>query len=143
MVTYPAAFELDRKAGYTVTFPDLPEAITQGETLEDAMEMAEDVLSMAVQYRMKHGEHLPRPSKRYARSIRYVALPVPQAARAALYLAMQATGVNSGELAQRLGKTESAVTRLFDLRRPAKLEDIEAAFRALGQRLVLGVENAA
>jgi len=144
ILKYAARFDLDRESGfYTVTFPDLPDAITQGETRDEAMEMAEDVLLLVVRERMRLGEDLPRPSKPRGRTVRDVSLPAPQAARAVLYMAMRAAGINSGDLARRLGKAEPAVARLFDLRRPARLEDIEAAFRALGKRLILGIENAA
>jgi len=130
---YPAVFGPDREAGgYTVTFPDLPDAITQGRTITQAMEMAEDALLLVVRERMRLGEDLPRPSKPRGRHIRYVALPAPQAARAALYIAMRTAGVDGQELAQRMGKSESAVARLLDLRRSASLEDVDAAFRALG-----------
>ena len=41
MVTYPALFEPDRQAGgFVVTFPDFRYGVTQGDTLEEAAEMA-------------------------------------------------------------------------------------------------------
>ncbi|WP_238329470.1 type II toxin-antitoxin system HicB family antitoxin [Mannheimia haemolytica] len=35
---YPALFTPAEEGGFVVTFPDLPEAITQGDTFEEAME---------------------------------------------------------------------------------------------------------
>lgn len=42
---YPAIFYVAKEGGYTVEFPDVEGAVTQGETLLEAMEMAEDALA--------------------------------------------------------------------------------------------------
>ena len=41
---YPAIFYAANEGGYYVEFPDVEGALTQGETLFEAMEMAEDAL---------------------------------------------------------------------------------------------------
>ena len=43
---YPAIFYKEKSGGYSVIFPDVEGVITQGETLYEAMEMAEDALSL-------------------------------------------------------------------------------------------------
>ena len=43
---YPAAFEKTEQ-GYVVSFRDIPEAITQGDTLEEAIDMAQNALLTA------------------------------------------------------------------------------------------------
>jgi len=49
MVTYPALFEPDHEAGgFVVTFPDFGRGVTQGDAVEEATEMAQDLL-------VKHG----------------------------------------------------------------------------------------
>lgn len=45
---YPAIFYAAVEGGYTVEFPDVEGALTQGETLLEALEMAEESLSMAM-----------------------------------------------------------------------------------------------
>ena len=42
---YFALFLPVQEGGYAVEFPDIPEAFTQGSTLEECMDMARDVLS--------------------------------------------------------------------------------------------------
>ncbi|MBR2216591.1 MAG: type II toxin-antitoxin system HicB family antitoxin [Selenomonadaceae bacterium] len=42
---YPAIFYEAKEGGYVVEFPDVQGAVTQGETLYEAMEMAEDALA--------------------------------------------------------------------------------------------------
>ena len=39
---YPAVFSTDGETGYTVSFPDLLGCVTEGNTLREAVEMAED-----------------------------------------------------------------------------------------------------
>ena len=48
--------------GYTVTFPDVPSAITSGSTLPDAIEMAEDALCLVLHDYEVNNKPLPKPS---------------------------------------------------------------------------------
>jgi len=49
METYLALFEPDRNAGgYVVTFPDFGNGVRQGETDDEAMEMAQDLLILTI-----------------------------------------------------------------------------------------------
>ena len=45
---YPAVFYIDKTGGYAVEFPDVEGAVTQGETLYEALEMAEDALAIVL-----------------------------------------------------------------------------------------------
>ena len=45
---YPAIFCAEEEGGYSVEFPNVPGAITQGETLFEALEMAEDALAIVL-----------------------------------------------------------------------------------------------
>jgi len=54
MLRYPALFEPDRKAGgFVVTFPDFGFGATQGETMEEVLDMAQDLLKCLVVDRME------------------------------------------------------------------------------------------
>ena len=55
---YPALFEKEDNC-YNVTFPDLPEAITCGDTLEQAIEMAKECLGLCLDVRKENKEELP------------------------------------------------------------------------------------
>ena len=46
MQIYYALFHPTEKGGYTVTFPDAPAAVTEGDTVEEAVDMAIDALSI-------------------------------------------------------------------------------------------------
>ena len=43
---YPAIFEAEKDGGYSVSFPDLPGCYSQGETLEEAFDMARDAVGI-------------------------------------------------------------------------------------------------
>lgn len=63
-VLYPAIFEYDKsEKRYTVRFPDLSEAITEGETLEEAIFNASELLTLTLEGRIDEDIEIPRPSK--------------------------------------------------------------------------------
>ena len=140
---YPATLTPDKEdGGFIVTFFDLPEAITQGENVEDALSEAADCLDEAIANRIVMGLPIPSPSS--AKRGRYpVLLAAQTAAKAALYLAIQKAQVTKAELAKRLACDEKEVRRLLDPRHPSKLPRIESALAAVGQRLVVGLQAAA
>ena len=60
---YPATFyPCDRGYGFTVEFPDLPGCITEGDTLENSMEMAIDAASGWLLDEIQNGKSLPKAS---------------------------------------------------------------------------------
>ncbi len=140
---YPATLTPDMKdGGFVVTFADVPEAITQGENVEDALREAADCLEESLANRMVMGLPLPPPSPVNKRQ-HAVPLPAQNAAKAALYIALQEAKITKAELAKRLQCDEKEVRRLLDPRHPSKLPRIESALAAVGQRLIVGVQSAA
>ena len=59
---YPAIFE-EEEVGYSVYFPDITGCNTQGDTMEEAYEMAKDALGLMVSYMRDTKEDIPHPSK--------------------------------------------------------------------------------
>ena len=137
---YPVQLEQEGDGGYVVTLPDIGYGATQGDTLEEALAQAEDMLEEGVLGMMAHGEEVPLPSAAKGRPT--VALPALTAAKLEAYRAMRAAGLNKKQLAERLGWQPSQVTRLFDGRHASRLDQIEAALKALGRRLVVSSETA-
>ncbi len=62
---YPACFYPadEGEEGYTVVIPDLPGAVTEGDTIEEAMEMAIDCASGWILTSIEEGEEIPKASK--------------------------------------------------------------------------------
>ncbi len=60
---YPAVFSPEGK-GYSIVFPDLDSCYTCGDSLEDGLEMARDVLALVLYGYETEGRAIPKPSKR-------------------------------------------------------------------------------
>ena len=113
MLRYPAHFEPAEEGGFVVTFPDIPEAITQGEDVEDARLHAADVLESALDYYIEDGLAIPVPSEP-KRGQHMIELPASYAAKILLLQEMAAQKVRPAELARRLKVTRQEVNRLID-----------------------------
>jgi antitoxin HicB len=139
---FHAEFEPGAKRGIVVTFPDVPEAITQGDDMADASAMAEEALGTALLSYLARGLSLPKAKSR-GRGLVPVAVAPDVAAKLAVLEAFAEAGVSKVELARRLGKDEKEVRRILDPRHPTKLPALTEALRVLGKRLVVAVEKAA
>lgn len=62
-LVYPACFYEEKEGGYSVEIPDLLGCCTQANTLEDAMEMAEDAALGWILTSIEDEEEIPNPSK--------------------------------------------------------------------------------
>lgn len=122
------------EGGFTVTFPDVPEAITYGADEREAMEMASEVLELAIVARMEQSEDLPS-ERSGAPGDLLVPLRPLLGAKAALYDALSRGKVSKSELARRLGVDEAIVRRMLDPSRATRVDSLAAALAALGQHL--------
>ena len=59
---YPAVFHPEEVGGYSVDFPDLLGCVTEGDTLEEAIRMAEDALGIYLYSLKEDGEESPKAS---------------------------------------------------------------------------------
>jgi antitoxin HicB len=139
---YPATLRPEKGGGFTVQFPDLPEAITSGKNRADALLQAADCLEEAIAGRIADSLDVPVPTLARRKHVQ-VALPAPMAAKAALYLAIQEAGLRNTELARKLGLDEKEIRRMLDPRHATRLSRIQKALDFLGKRLVISLDNAA
>lgn len=59
---YPAVFHPNDDGSYTITFPDLPGCISEGKSLENALNMAQKVLKQHLDVLYEYKEKIPAPS---------------------------------------------------------------------------------
>lgn len=59
---YPAVFHTAEEGGFWVSFPDIPECLTEGDDMSKAYEMAIDALGLSMDYMFEHQESIPQPS---------------------------------------------------------------------------------
>jgi antitoxin HicB len=131
---YPARFEAADEGGYIVTFRDVPEAITQGDTLEEASDAAAQALLVAMDFYFEDQRTVPQPSKA-RRGERLVELPASVWAKVLLLNEMVQQRVRPAELARRLGTSPQDVNRIVDLHHATKIDRIAEALRAVGKQL--------
>jgi antitoxin HicB len=144
MLQFVALFEPDKeKVGFVVTFPDFDWGVTQGDTEEEAAAMAADALTMIVGDYIEKGKPLPAPGKHRGQKYRLIQLPALPAVKAELYVAFVESGIRKAELARRLGISKGNVDRLFNIRHSSRIEQLDAAFRAIGKELTIQVSSAA
>lgn len=60
--TYPAIFTAEKDGGYSVDFPDIPGCYSCGDTLADAIYMAEDALAFMLYGYEQEKREIPQPS---------------------------------------------------------------------------------
>jgi antitoxin HicB len=77
-VRYAIVLEPEAEGGFSVSIPALPEAHTQGDTLEEAIENAREAALAVVTDRSAHGESIPPSDAGGVRLERItVAIPSP------------------------------------------------------------------
>lgn len=141
MLTYPARVRRDGNR-FLVLFPDIPEALTDGATRDEALANAADALATAMEFYFEDSRSVPLASP-LKRGQVAVALPASLSAKVLLLNAMIEDGVSASELARRLSTTKQEANRIVDLGHTTKIDTIAQALLALGRRLRLRTEQVA
>jgi len=103
--------------------------------------MAQDLLATLVGTYMEAGRDLPTPEERRADRWQMVRLPAMVDAKAELYTAFRKSGMTKAELSRRTGIKEANIHRLFRIEHASRLDQLQAAFQALGLELTIEVHG--
>jgi antitoxin HicB len=133
---YPVTVTKDDNDTYLVSFPDVPEAVTFGKTKAEALAHAQDALLTVFDAFIRERKDIPAASNR---GTSFVELPALETTKVELYRAMREREVGKTELAKRLDWHLPQVDRVLNVRHGSQLDQLEAAFSALGKKLVLNV----
>lgn len=134
-MAYRVELTPDDNGSLLVTAPAFPEVTTYGETEAEAFEMAAAAIEEAIAARIADGRDVPPPSGWAQVGAPYVRLGLQTRLKVSLYGVIQQSGITRAELARRLGWHRNQVDRLFDLNHASRLDQMEAAFSALGQHV--------
>ncbi len=137
MFAYPVHLEPQEEGGFVVTFPDIPEAITEGDDETEALVWALDALETMLESYMDDKQRIPYPSPVDGRPV--VILPVVVAGKVILHNTLLEAGKRKADLARLLNLSPTVVDRLLSLRHKSKIEQIETALAIFGKRLVVDV----
>ena len=136
---YPATITPYKEiSGYIVTFRDIPEAITQGNTPKEAIFSAQDALLTTIGFYFEDRRVVPLPSKP-KQGDHLVELPVSVFAKVLLLNEMFTQGMKRSVLAKKLGVSQSEINRLIDLKHTTKIDRIAQALNAMGKSLALSI----
>jgi antitoxin HicB len=135
---YPAMLRRGADGRFLVRFPDLPEALTDGATEEEAIHEAADALSEALMARIADGEDIPEPSA-VVRNQYQIAPDATVALKAALHRALKEKRATAADLSRLLDIDHKEARRMLDPRERTKLPRLTAALDALGYSVTTAV----
>lgn len=130
---YPFTVEPSENSGFIVQFIDVEEAFTCGETLEECIHNAEEVLTTMLTIRLENDNDIPKPS---SGNHKYRVAP-SAAVQAALAVRFARRDKSLADLACALGVTWPVAQRLENPKHSPSLKQLERAAAALGKRLII------
>ena len=135
--TYPVLLSEDKDdGGYVVTCRDIPELITQGDTLNEALEYAADALDVALCGRIEQGSDIPAPTAKKTGE-HLVSVPVITALKAAAFTRFQQSGRTKTAIAAELGIPESEIQRILNPAHTTGIDTLESFIHVLGGNIAL------
>ena len=139
--SYPIDLHEEPEGGFSVTFPDFEEALTDGDSTAEAISEAADCLEEALAGRILRRDDIPAPSPARGRP---TAVPgAILAAKTALYEALRDERLSISDFALSMGVQESEALRMLDPGYATNIGKLEEALARFGKRLVVSVEEAA
>lgn len=128
---YRYALERQENGWWLVRFPKLPEALTEGETEDEALSNATDALMTALEGYMKAGRAIPLGDHGEQRAV----LPSLVTAKLAVYCAMKDLGWTKQRLADALNMPENSIRRLLNLHHSSHMWIIDEAMAKMNRQL--------
>lgn len=134
---YPAIFEPQEPSGFHVQFVDMENVFTCGETIEECLFNAAEVLTGMMECFLENGTDIPRPSENVEGAY-YIA---PEVKVQSALLVRWARGDRSlAEIARAIDSSWPVAQRLEDPHHWPTLKQLDKAAAALGKKLVLSLE---
>lgn len=135
---------------YLVTFPDIPEALTGGETIQECHDLARDCLIGALAGYIQINKAIPLPDQSVGNAAKgattkqgRIYLRPLEAAKVSLWNCMAERKMTRIALAESFDVSLKIVQRWIDLSHNSKIEDINRVLRLVfHKRLVTGLMDA-
>jgi len=139
LLKYPALIHKDPD-GLWLEFPGLENVFTQGDTMDELIRNAEDVLSLYIGDLFDDGKEIPKPLKIDGENILYVALLPDTAIPVMLREARKNMNLTQSDVAERVGKTYQAYQRLENAGKcNIRIKTLEKIARALGKKIEINL----
>jgi antitoxin HicB len=136
-IWYPCKIQKDEDGKYLVVFPDFPEALTEGDTEEEALFNASEALTLTLEGRAEEGMTIPFPLQTESGTMIYPSSRV----QAALLVRFSRKGRKIADIARSLGTSWPVVSHMEDLHHWTTLRQLDKTASILGKRLVVSFED--
>lgn len=136
-IWYPCKIQKDQDGKYFVSFPDFSEAFTEGETEEEALFNASEVLTLTLEGRAEEDMSIPFPPQIETSPMIYPSSRV----QAALLIRFSREGRKIADIARSLGTSWPAASNMENLQHWTTLRQLEKTATVLGKRLVVSFED--
>ena len=138
-ILYPCKIEKDKSDKFFVQFLDFEEAITEGDTLEEALFNASEVLTLTLEARDEEKMEIPLPYIKEVKGV-YNISPSPRV-QSALLFKFSRGDKTLANIARSLGTSWPAVSKLEDLHHWSSLKQLNKAASVLGKRVIIEFED--
>jgi antitoxin HicB len=129
---FPVNFTLEEDGCFVITFPDFPEAISQGETIQECLIEAKDCLDEALALRIDEKLEVPFPSNNINSEYK-VSPSLEIVFKVLMYLSIKESNISSEELANKLNLDEMSLENITNPRQNIQLSLFEKIFHLLGK----------
>lgn len=133
---YPVTIEQDGHT-FMVRFVDIPEALTCGDTYEEALAEAHDALVTAFEFYFEDQRPVPMPTPAKEQAV--VSVPASVWAKVLLLNTMLSKNITQAELAKRMGSRKQEMQRIINLGHNTKIDTLNKALEVMGKQLTLSV----
>lgn len=129
---YAVRLAKDDNGTFMATVPDVPEAITYGDTKAEALERVVDAILTVFDERIRQRRAIPAATTAGSVSVE---IPILEAAKVSLYQTMAEKKVSKAELGRRMNVHLPQVDRILNVRHGSQIDQIVSAFYVLGKRV--------
>jgi len=136
-LNYPVQISPAEEGGFLAQLVHFTEGFTEGETRDEALFMAADVLSMLLEHRLEAEQEIPLPSPLEEG---FNAVLPSATVQAAVLLRLAREERSFSDMARALNTSFSAVQRLERPSNSISLRQLEKAAAVLGKKVVLSLE---
>lgn len=136
-IWYPCTIQKGEDKKFLVTFPDFSEALTEGDTEEEALFNASEALTLTLEGRAEEGMPIPLPPQEESDRMVYPSSRV----QAALLIRFGRKGRKKADIARSLGTSWPVISQMEDLHHWTTLRQLDKTASILGKRLVVSFED--
>ena len=121
--------------GINVSFPDIPEAITYGFTMDEAIFNAQEVLSLVLEDYIEENKKIPKPSIHKGKNFHWITPDVTVQVPLLIQSYKKDMNITTAQLARVMNSNWAATQRLEKAGNNISIKQLQKAADALGKRV--------